>query len=85
VIRGSNTGVPVSDTTAPAQPLSLTYNEPIHGNFFFGTANAVPPDADGYVITELQPTGGAWLPGIRTSAPLRSDSTEPRGRRTDMA
>ena len=62
VIRGSNTAVPVSDTTAPIQPLSLTYNEATYGNFFFGTFNAVAPDADRYVVAELQPTGGAWLP-----------------------
>jgi hypothetical protein len=62
VIRGSNTSVPVSDTTAPVQPLTLTYSEPTHGNFFFGTLNAVSPDADRYVVAELQPDGGAWLP-----------------------
>jgi hypothetical protein len=62
VIRGSNTSVPVSDTTAPVQPLSLSYSEPTHGNYFFGTLNGVAPDADRYVVAELQPTGGAWLP-----------------------
>ncbi len=65
VIRGSNTGVPVSDTTLPTQPLDLSYSEPTHGNFFFGTVNAVAPDGDGYVVGELQPTGGAWLPAGR--------------------
>lgn len=62
VIRGSNTGVPVSDTTAPVQPLNPSYNEPTHGNFFFGTLNAVSPDGAGYVVAELQPNSGAWLP-----------------------
>lgn len=62
VIRGSNNSVPVSDTTAPVQPLNLVYDETAHGNFFFGTINAVSPDADKYVIAELQPNSGAWLP-----------------------
>jgi hypothetical protein len=62
VIRGSNTGVPVSDTTLPQQPLSLTYDQATYGSFFFGTLNAVGPDSEGYVSAELQPTGGAWLP-----------------------
>ncbi len=62
VIRGSNTSVPVSDTTAPVQPLSLSYSEPAHGSFFFGTLNGVGPDADRYVVAELQPNSGAWLP-----------------------
>ena len=65
VIRGSNTGVPVSDTTLPAQPLSVTYSEPVHGDFFFGTLDAVGPDADGYVLAELQADAGAWLPADR--------------------
>jgi hypothetical protein len=62
VIRGSNTGVPVSDNTSPPQPLSLTYDEATHVNFFFGTLNAVGPDSEGYVSAELQPNSGAWLP-----------------------
>lgn len=62
VVRGSNTTVPVSDTTAPIQPLSLTYNEALYGNTFFGTLNAVAPDGDGYVLAELQPNSGSWLP-----------------------
>ncbi|MCP9470518.1 MAG: hypothetical protein NNA31_11030 [Nitrospira sp.] len=62
VVRGSNTNVPVSDTTAPVQPLSLDYNETTHGNFFFGTFNAVGPDGDRYVVAELQPNSGSWLP-----------------------
>lgn len=62
VLRGSGTNVPVSDTTAPVQPLSLSYNVVTHGNFFLGTLNAVAPDVSGYVLAELQPNGGAWLP-----------------------
>lgn len=62
VLRGSATNVPVSDTTAPVQPLSLTYNVATHGNFFHGTLNGVAPDVSGYVVAELQPNGGAWLP-----------------------
>jgi hypothetical protein len=65
VIRGSNTSVPVSDTTAPVQPLTLAYDETVHGDFFFGTINAVGPDADKYVVAELQPNSGAWLPADR--------------------
>lgn len=62
VLRGSNTNVPVSDTTAPVQPLSLSYSVATHGNFFYGTQNAVAPDASGYVLAELQPNSGSWLP-----------------------
>ncbi len=62
VIRGSNTPVPVSDNTAPVQPLSLTYSEATHGNTFFGTLDAVGPDGAGYVVAELQPDSGSWLP-----------------------
>lgn len=62
VYRGSGTPVPVSDLTPPAQPLSLSYHEPTHGNAFFGTFNAVAPDGANYVEAELQPDGGAWLP-----------------------
>jgi hypothetical protein len=62
VLRGSATPVPVADLTPPVQPLSLVYSEPVHGNFFLGTFNGVGPDGDGYVVAELQPTGGAWLP-----------------------
>ena len=65
VIRGSSTSVPVSDTTAPVQPLSLVYDEATHGSFFLGTLNAVAPDADKYVVAELQPNSGAWLPADR--------------------
>lgn len=62
VRRGSNTAVPVSDTTAPVQPLDQAYNEATHGNFFFGTFNGVAPDSDNYVLAELQANSGAWLP-----------------------
>lgn len=62
VIRGSNTSVAVSDTMAPVQPLNVDYNETTHGNFFFGTLNAMGPDSEGYVLAELQPNAGAWLP-----------------------
>ncbi len=62
VLRGAATPVPVADFTAPVQPLSLTYAEPTHGSFFFGTFNGVSPDGDAYVVAELQPTSGAWLP-----------------------
>ncbi|MFZ1395250.1 MAG: hypothetical protein WAS33_00030 [Candidatus Promineifilaceae bacterium] len=62
VYRGSGTPVPVSDLTPPAQPLSLSYDEPTHGNAFFGTFNAVAPDGANYVEAQLQPDGGAWLP-----------------------
>jgi len=54
--------VPVSDTTPPPQPLSLAYNQAAHGNFFFGTFNAVGPDADHYVLAQLQANAGSWLP-----------------------
>ncbi len=64
VIRGSNTGVPVSDTTVPEQPLNLSYDEATHGNFFFGTFNAVSPDSEDYVLAVLQPNSGAWLSGL---------------------
>lgn len=66
VARGSNTGVPVSDTTPPPQPLTLAYDVATHGDFFFGTLNALAPDADHYVLAELQSTGGAWLPAGQT-------------------
>ncbi len=62
VLRGSAAPVGVSDLTPPAQPLSLVYNLPVHLNFFFGTFNGVSPDGDAYVVAELQPTSGAWLP-----------------------
>jgi len=62
VFRGSGTPVAVTDTTPPAQALSLAYNEATHGNFFFGTFNAIAPDASGFVEAELQPSSGAWLP-----------------------
>lgn len=62
VLRGSATPVPVTDLTPPLQPLSLSYSEPVHGNFFFGTFNGVGPDGDGFVVAELQPAAGAWLP-----------------------
>jgi hypothetical protein len=79
VARGSNTGVPVSDATPPAQPLSLTYHEPTHGNFFFGTFNGVGPDADDYVLAELQPNSGAWLPsGLNFCAYEFKISASPR-------
>ena len=63
VARGSNTAVPVGDTTPPPQPLSSSYNVMTHGNFFFGTFNGVSPDGDGYVVAELQPNSGLWLNG----------------------
>jgi hypothetical protein len=62
VLRGSATSVPLEDITAPIQPLSLTYSEPVHGDFFYGTFNGVSPDGDAYVVAELQPVSGAWLP-----------------------
>ncbi len=62
VWRGSATPVAVSDVVAPAQPLSLAYNEPTHGDTFYGTYDAVGPDIDGYVVAELQADAGAWLP-----------------------
>jgi hypothetical protein len=62
VFRGSATPVPVADSTAPVEPLSVDYNEATHGNFFFGTANSPNSDGDGYVTVDLQPTSGAWLP-----------------------
>lgn len=62
VLRGSYNTIPVSDTTAPVQPLSLTYDEVTHGNTFFGTFDAVGPDIEGYVVAELQPNSGVWLP-----------------------
>lgn len=62
VYRGSGTPVPVNDTTPPVQPLNLSYDEATHGNAFFGTFNAVAPDGDNYVVAELQPDSGAWLP-----------------------
>lgn len=36
--------------------------KPTHGDTFFGTANAVSPDLDNYVVAELQAVAGAWLP-----------------------
>lgn len=62
VLRGSANQVAVSDTSPPAQPLSLSYDEGTHGNFFYGTHDAIGPDSDGYVLAELQPVSGAWLP-----------------------
>jgi hypothetical protein len=62
VQRGSATDVPVADFTTPLQPLHLVYNEPTHGSFFLGTFNGVSPDGDAYVVAELQPTSGTWLP-----------------------
>lgn len=62
VYRGSGTAVLVSDLTPPAQPLDVDYNEAIHGNTFFGTFNGIAPDGDNYVVAELQPDAGAWLP-----------------------
>lgn len=65
VIRGSNTSVPVSDITAPVQqPLILNYDEATHGNYFFGTFNAVNPDSEDYVLAVLQPNLGSWLAGL---------------------
>ena len=62
VFRGSGTPVAVSDLTPPAQPLDVDYDEPTHGAAFFGTFNGVAPDGDNYVVAELQPDSGAWLP-----------------------
>jgi hypothetical protein len=62
VLRGSATPVAVADVVAPTQPLLLTYSEPAYGNTFFGTANAVGPDLNNYVLAELQAVDGAWLP-----------------------
>ncbi|MCP4420967.1 MAG: hypothetical protein GY805_30520, partial [Chloroflexi bacterium] len=62
VLRGSGTPVAVSDLTPPAQPLNVNYDEPTHGAAFFGTFNGVAPDGDNYVVAELQPDLGAWLP-----------------------
>ena len=62
VYRGSGTPVAVSDSTPPAQPLDVDYDEPTHGNAFFGTFNGIAPDGDNYVVAELQPDSGAWLP-----------------------
>ncbi len=62
VLRGSGTPVAVSDLTPPAQPLDVNYDEPTHGNAFFGTFNGVAPDGDNYVVAELQPDSAAWLP-----------------------
>jgi len=66
VLRGSATPVGVTDVVAPAQPLSLSYDETLHGDTFYGTANAVAPDLDNYVTAELQPISGAWLPAGKT-------------------
>lgn len=62
VYRGSGTDMAVSDLTPPFQPLSLAYDETLHGSAFFGTFNAVAPDGANYVEAELQPDAGAWLP-----------------------
>lgn len=61
VIRGSSAPVTVTDTSGAGQPLSPAYSPASHGDFFFGTFNGVSPDADLYVVAELQPTGGSWL------------------------
>lgn len=62
VFRGSATPVPVADSTAPVEPLSVTYSEVTHGNFFFGTPSSPNSDGFGYVTVDLQPTSGSWLP-----------------------
>ncbi|WP_420642730.1 hypothetical protein [Candidatus Leptofilum sp.] len=62
VFRGSGTPVAVSDLTPPAQPLDVDYNAGTHGALFFGTFNGVAPDGGNYVVAELQPDSGAWLP-----------------------
>jgi hypothetical protein len=62
VSRGSATPLPVEDLTPPVQPLSLIYDEALHGNSFYGTFNGVSPDGNAYVVAELQPVSGAWLP-----------------------
>ncbi len=62
VLRGSGTPVSVNDVVAPVQPLSLEYDETVHGDAFHGTADAVAPDLDDYVTAELQPASGSWLP-----------------------
>lgn len=66
VLRGANTSVPVSDVVAPVQPLTMNYDETIHGDTFYGTADAVAPDLDDYVTAELKPDSGAWLPPGKT-------------------
>jgi hypothetical protein len=66
VLRGSATPVAVADSTPPVQPMSLAYNEATHGSFFSGTFDAPAPDGDAYVVAELQPTAGAWLPAGKT-------------------
>jgi len=63
VLRGSATPVAVSDTTPPAQPLDVSYSDAAFGSTFSGTADGgVAPDGTGYVVAELQPSGGSWLP-----------------------
>ena len=62
VLRGSATPVAVHDVVAPIQPLIVDYDETLHGDTLFGTADAVNPDLDDYVTAELQATAGSWLP-----------------------
>ena len=59
VKRGSNTPVAVTGDI----PLSITYNQSVHGASFQGTLHpsAGSPDADGYVEATLTPVG-SWLP-----------------------
>lgn len=66
VYRGSATPVSVMDSTVPIESLSVSYNEAMHGNSFFGTANSLAPDSDGYITVDLQPVSGAWLPVGKT-------------------
>jgi hypothetical protein len=59
VKRGSNTPVAVTGDI----PLSMTYDQTVHGDSFQGTLHpsAGSPDADGYVEATLTPVG-SWLP-----------------------
>jgi hypothetical protein len=66
VYYGSATPATVIDSTVPVEPLNVSYNEATHGNNFYGTANGVAPDGDGYITVDLQPTSGAWLPTGKT-------------------
>lgn len=66
IFRGSATPVPVVDSTAPVEPLSVSYSEVAFGNAFFGTSNGVAPDGDGYITVDLQPVSGGWLPAGKT-------------------
>jgi len=67
-MRGSATGVSLEEVTLPdPQPLSLDYSEAKHGAYFYGTANAVLPDVDDYVLAVVEPADGQWLPAGKDS------------------